>query len=368
MLYSSGVGLISTTPYRGYQRNRFMYRHFFLPPRPAILLLVTAGLIPATGVGAAPPTDMPVPIPRTAIAALGRVEPISEEIRIAAAMTGRLADVPLEEGDPVKKGQVVATLENADHLARVRAAEANVAIAKAGLDRVINGARPAERAEAAAAVREAEALLVRAERELNRQQGLAEKRLGSGQDLDNATSEQEVGRARLARAREHLAVVDAPAREDERAKAEAEVLLAEARLAEFQAIHQKSFVRSPIDGVVLRRIRRAGEQVTELGDTPILAVGDISRLRVRAEIDEADINLVRLGQQARIEADAYGDRHFKGQVARLGNLMGRKRVLSEDPGERQDTRVLEVLIDLEADTQLPAGLRVDVFIAIGEPG
>jgi multidrug efflux pump subunit AcrA (membrane-fusion protein) len=106
MLYSSGVGLISTTPYRGYQRNRFMYRHFFLPPRPAILLLVTAGLIPATGVGAAPPTDMPVPIPRTAIAALGRVEPISEEIRIAAAMTGRLADVPLEEGDPVKKGQV----------------------------------------------------------------------------------------------------------------------------------------------------------------------------------------------------------------------------------------------------------------------
>jgi HlyD family secretion protein len=263
---------------------------------------------------------------------------------------------------------VVATLENADHLARVRAAEANVAIAKAGLDRVINGARPAERAEAAAAVREAEALLVRAERELNRQQGLAQKRLGSGQDLDNATSEQEVGRARLARAREHLAVVDAPAREDERAKAEAEVLLAEARLAEFQAIYQKSFVRSPIDGVVLRRIRRAGEQVTELGDTPILAVGDISRLRVRAEIDEADINLVRLGQQARIEADAYGDRHFKGQVARLGNLMGRKRVLSEDPGERQDTRVLEVLIDLEADTQLPAGLRVDVFIAIGEPG
>ena len=89
---------------------------------------------------------------------------------------------------------------------------------------------------------------------------------------------------------------------------------------------------------------------------------------LRAEVDEADISLVRLGQHALIQADAYGDRRFMGQVARIGNLMGRKRVLSEDPGERQDTRVLEVLINLEANTQLPAGLRVDVFIEIGDPG
>ncbi|MFZ1537126.1 MAG: efflux RND transporter periplasmic adaptor subunit [Chromatiaceae bacterium] len=346
-----------------------MHRLPALPRQPALLLLA---LLAATSLltrgGRAASPDMPVPIPRTTIAALGRVEPVSEEIRIAAAMTGRLADVPLEEGDPVHKGEVVATLENADHLARVHAAEANVAIAQAGLDRVINGARPAERAEAAAAVREAEALLLRAEQEFNRQQGLAKKRLGSGQDLDNATSEQNVGRARLARAREHLAVVDAPARDDERAKAEAEVSLAKARLAESQAVYQKSFVRSPIDGVVLRRIRRAGEQVTELGDTPILAVGDISQLRVRAEVDEADIGLLRLGQDARIEADAYENRHYQGKVVRIGNLMGRKRVLSEDPGEHQDTRVLEILIDLEANTQLPVGLRVDVFIDIVNPG
>lgn len=344
-----------------------MHRPLVLPnwPLPAFLILLAASA-PAQGSGNANP-EMPVPIPRTKIAALGRVEPISEEIRIAAAMTGRLADVPLEEGDPVHKGEVVATLENADHLARVQVAEASVASARAGLDRVINGARPAERAEAAAAVREAEALLLKANREFTRQQGLANKHLGSGQDLDNAASEQDVGRARLARAREHLAVVDAPARDDELAKAQAELSLAEARLAEYQAIYQKSFVRSPIDGVVLRRIRRAGEQVTELGDTPILAVGDISRLRVRAEVDEADIGLLRLGQDARIEVDAYANRHFQGKVVRIGNLMGHKRVLSEDPGEHQDTRVLEVLIDLETSIQLPVGLRVDVYIALDQP-
>jgi len=309
---------------------------------------------------------MPAPLPRTRIAALGRVEPISEEIHIAAAMTGRLAAVPLEEGDPVREGDVVARLENADHLARVKAAEANVAIAKAALERLINGPLPAERAEAAAAVREAQALLVRAERELARQEGLADKKLGSRQDLDHALTEAEAVRARLSRTKEHLAVVDAPARADERAKAEAELALAEARLAEAQAIYAKSLVRSPIDGVVLRRIRRAGEQVTELGDTPILAVGDLRRLRVRAEVDEADIALLREGQEAYVQADAYGDRRFPGRVARIGNLMGRKRILSGDPDERLDTRVLEVLIDLEEGTRLAAGLRVDTFIKIGD--
>ena len=331
-----------------------------------LALLALAAVQPiAARDGTATPADMPAPVPRTAIAALGRVEPISEEIRIAAAMTGRLADVILDEGDPVKRGQVVATLENADHRARVRAAEANVGIARASLDRVINGARPAERAEAAAEVGEAQALLARAEREVARQRGLAEKRLGSGQDLDNALSDLDVARARLARAREHLAVVDAPARADERARAEAELALAQARLEEARAVYDKSLVRSPIDGTVLRRFRRAGEQVTEMGDTPILAVGDLSRLRVRAEVDEADIALLRVGQGAYVQADAYGDRRFPGRVARIGSLMGRKTVYSDQPGERKDSRVLEVLIDLERDTGLPAGLRVDAFIELG---
>ena len=314
-----------------------------------------------------PAHDLPTPAPHTVIAALGRVEPISEEIRIAAAMTGRLAEVMLDEGAPVRRGQVVATLENADHLARVKEGEASIAIAQAALARVINGARPSEREEAAAAVREAEAVLTRTERELARQRGLADKHLGSGQDLDNAGSSLDVARAQLARTRAHLAVVDSPPRADEQAKAEAELALAQAQLALARAVYEKSFVRSPIDGVVLRRFRRAGEQVTELGDTPILAVGDIAHLRVRAEVDEADIALLRLGQDAYVQADAYGERRIPGRVGRIGSLMGRKQVTSDDPTERKDTRVLEVLIDLEPGLSIPAGLRVNAYITIPPP-
>ena len=342
------------------------------PPRlPLCLFLVwaLAGTLDARAADpGVPARDLPSPAPRTVIAALGRVEPLSEEIRIAAAMTGRLAEVLLDEGQPVTRGQVVATLENADHLARVQEAQANVAIAQAALERVINGARPSEREEAAAAVGEAQAHLTRAERELSRQTGLAQKRLGSGQDLDNVGSARDVAQAQLARARARLAVVDSPARADEQARAEAELALAQARLAVARALYEKSFVRSPIDGVVLRRFRRAGEQVTEMGDTPILAVGDLAHLRVRAEVDEADIALLRVGQDAYVQADAYGERRFPGRVGRIGSLMGRKQVLSDDPAERKDTRVLEVLIDLEPGLALPAGLRVNAYIAIPRPG
>lgn len=356
------------------------HRSFVLPrpPRPRAWLaslwlagvwLVSVGVLPAAAAdSAAPPQDLPGPAPRNVIVALGRVEPVSEEILIAAAMTGRLAEVRPDEGDAVERGQVVATLENADHLARVEAAAASVAIAEAALERVINGARPSEREAAAAAVREAEAVLARAEKEAARQQGLAERRLGSGQDLDNARSLLDISRAQLARARAQKDVIDAPARADEKAKAQAELALAKAQLALAQAVYEKSLIRSPIDGVVLRRLRRAGEQVTELGDTPILAVGDIAHLRVRAEVDEADIGLVQLGQDAYIRADAYGERRIPGKVERIGNTMGRKRITSDDPSERKDNRVLEVLIALEPGISLPVGLRVDVYISIKSPG
>lgn len=312
------------------------------------------------GVGQA----MPVPAPRTRIAALGRVEPHSEEVQVAAAMTGRLASVAVDEGDPVRQGDVVAVLENADHEARVRAAEASLAVARANLDWVHNGARPAERAEAAAQVREAQAVLALAERELGRQQGLAGRGLGSAQDLDRAHSEHAVALARLARVERHRDLIDSPPRADDLARAEAEVSLAEARLLEARAVLEKSLVRSPVSGVILSKLRHAGEQVTEMGDTPIVLVGDTSLLRVRAEVDEADIAQVRVGQGAYVQADAYGQRRFPGRVARVGSLMGRKSLRSEQPAERVDTRVLEVLIDLEPGTEFPVGLRVDTYLEL----
>jgi len=96
-------------------------------------------------------------------------------------------------------------------------------------------------------------------------------------------------------------------------------------------------------------------------DQPIVTVGDLSRLNVRAEIDEADITKVAMGQPAYVTAESFGGRRFPGKVIRVGHMVGPKKVHTGEPSERTDTRVLEVLIQLETNT-LPPGLRVNSFI------
>jgi hypothetical protein len=112
---------------------------------------------------------------------------------------------------------------------------------------------------------------------------------------------------------------------------------------------------------VLRRFRKAGEVVTEIRDTRILSVGDLSALRVRADVDEVDIARVAVGTRASVKADAFGDERVWGRVIQLGQTLGRKVFLTETPGERVDTKVLEALIELDSPGRLLPGLRVDVF-------
>src|SRR5262245_25083939 len=82
------------------------------------------------------------------IAAAGRVEPVSEEIKIASELAGRLSEVRIEDGDRIRRGQVIAVLENADYRARLALAEAQLHAREADLLRVVNGAREQERREA----------------------------------------------------------------------------------------------------------------------------------------------------------------------------------------------------------------------------
>ena len=119
-------------------------------------------------------------------------------------------------------------------------------------------------------------------------------------------------------------------------------------------------MRSPIDGVVLKLYRRLGETVSNLPPTPIATVGDLSRLRVRADIDEADVAQIALGQTVWITVDAFRDKRFRGTVAQIGYQLGRKNFRNDHPEERVDTKILEVMIDLETGVQLPIGLPVDI--------
>lgn len=306
----------------------------------------------------------------TVIAAPGRVEPISEEIKINAEISGRLRAVLVEEGQSVQRGQTVALLEDSDYRARLVSAEAVLQQKEAELRRVANGARGQERREAAAAITEAEAVVANAQSEYDRRQGLYRTGDIAREEVERAERQLNVAQARAAAVKERHAFVDAPAREEDLARAEAEIALAKARIAEARAMLDKTVIRAPLNGVVLRKHLKTGESAlaaTMGNPQPIVTLADTSRLRVRVDVDEADIGKLAVGQTAYVRADAYGAKRFSGRVVRIGEILGKKNVRTDEPTEKVDTKILETLVELEAGSELKPGLRVDAFIETASP-
>lgn len=294
----------------------------------------------------------------------GRVEPVSEEILIGSEFDGRLRRVPVEEGDHVKVGQIVAELDNAETVARIALAKAQVREREAALERLKAGSRHEERREAAATVREAEAVLANARAEESRRRSALDRGAISRSEYEVTAREAKVAEARLEAVRERSAVVADETRIEDIHRVEAEIESAKARVQETEALYAKTVIRSPIDGIVLRKRHRAGESISRTAD-PILSVGNVERLRVRVDVDEEDVARLKIGAQTYVTATAYGDQKFSGKVSRIGSALGRKNIRSDEPTERADLKILETLIDLDPGVKLPVGLRVDARIATG---
>jgi HlyD family secretion protein len=298
------------------------------------------------------------------IAGPGRVEPSSEDIKIGSELSGRLKSVNVEEGDAIQHGQVLAELENADYRAQVESARANVIAKQAVLRKVVNGARRQERDEARSSVNEARAVTENAKSELRRRQELFSAGVVSREELERYAREADVAQAKYEAAVQQHALVDDHAREEDQSFAEADLQLALAQLDEAQARYDKTFIRSPIDGTVLRKHHRSGESVSNSSTAPdpVLTIGDRKTLRVRVDVDETDVSKVNVGQKAYVTADAFGTRKFWGHVVRVGQQLGPKNVRTDEPTEKVDTKILETLVELDPGSHLPDGLRVDAFI------
>ena len=306
--------------------------------------------------------DAAAKAPPAVVAAPGVIEPQSESVKVSAQMSGTVQRLLVDEGDAVVTGQVIAELTNDDLRARVRSAEADLAAREADARRVVNGARAEERRQADADVRQAEADLAHAKADHARAKELFDEKVISRAEMDRAEQALNVAAARTDSLRERHALIDADAREEDRSRADADVALARARLAEARALLDKTIVRAPIDGVVLWRHAKAGESVSTQFDSPIVTIGDRSKLRVRVDVDETDIARIMLGQPAYVTADAFGDRRFPGRVIRIGQSLGKKNIRTDEPAERVDQKVLETLIELEDGHELPIGLRVRAFL------
>jgi HlyD family secretion protein len=181
------------------------------------------------------------------------------ELRIAPEITGRLTSVEAQPGQRVKKGDLVAAMDNPDLFASLGEAKAAAASAKADRDRIYSGVRAEEIAIAAQAERTAEANLLLAQQQNVRATALSANNFVSHQELDESSASLAKAQADLDLKRAQHAAADAGPTAEERALADARVVLAEAAVADLQAQFEKTSLRAPVDGVVGVRIAEPGE-------------------------------------------------------------------------------------------------------------
>jgi HlyD family secretion protein len=301
------------------------------------------------------------------IAAGGCVEPASEARELAATVVGRLT-MTVGEGDHVSAGELIAEVENEDLKAQLAAAVAAQSARANEFTRLKTGARPQEIAEAKAAVREAEAVAVHAKTNFERQSALGMKQIVSQEDVERAQADRDAAVAHRDLLAERLALLVAPPRYEDVGIAQANLDKAKEDIRAIKAAIEKTLIRSPIDGAVLKLSRKTGETVTYLPPTLIATVGDTKRLRIVADVDQADWARVTPGMTAWVTADAFSNTRFRGTVARRGDQAGTKKCVSDNPEERLDTKTVEVLIDLEPGVQLPIKSRVDIRIEESRQG
>jgi multidrug resistance efflux pump len=297
------------------------------------------------------------------LVAPAKVEAQGERIELAFEQVGRVAEVLVKEGDRVAKGQLLARLDDRLPRARVARAEALLAAASARRDAAVRGQRPED-------IRRAEAEVVTA-RAQARERALAHGRARSlvGQaaisvaEADAAEQSAAAADGQVAAAEARLLLLRHGTREEDKREAEATVAQARAELDEARVLLGQTELHAPQIGTILRRDVEPGEQVILLPPTVALVVADLDHLQLRAEVDEADVGLVAPSQHGYATADAFGDHRLSGHVERLMRELGRKRLVTDDPRAKVDTRVLEILFVLdEGQPAPPLGLRMDVHL------
>jgi HlyD family secretion protein len=192
---------------------------------------------------------------------------------------------------------------------------------------------------------------------------LAARRAGTGTEQTLADSRRRLADARDRLQRDRLAVATAQARSNIPAPSRLESLLSAARaeVAVAEALLDKTRIRSPIAGTIFQIHAKVGEIVVPAAELPLILMGDLSLIRVKAEVDEGDASKIKHGQKAFVKTGSYPGREFEGRVTGLAPSLAAPRITARGPRRPTDVDVLEVTIDLEGNTPLLPGMRVDAF-------
>lgn len=255
-------------------------------------------------------------------------------VEVGSQISGLIKNLSADFNSEVKAGQVIARIDPANFEARVVQAEAEVTVSEANVSM-----QRATRAELEADMLGHRAGLSEAKEELKRKQALFRKRVVASSAVEKARASHEQARAKVVGAGAKLNKQTAQIEH-----ALAQVKQKKAVLKQRRLDLSYTFIRSPVDGVVINRNVDVGQTVAASLQAPVLftIAQDLTRMQVEVSVDEADIGRVREGQAVTFTVDSFPGRNFRGQVQQIrkagkevSNVITYTVVVSaENPGQR----------------------------------
>ena len=299
--------------------------------------------------------------PTWAASATGRVEPKSGEIHITSDMRGRIESIAVDLNERVQKGDLLIKLDDDDVLTKVRRAEAMAALRERQRNDSSVRGLAAERRDAEDAVAAAERTLFGARQAFD--DAVQAHRSGSGSEssVNTARSNLREAEKKLADERANLASVNTKAGMPLPTQTEAGLSAARADLSAAEQAVEHTRIRAPVDGTVLNIIAKEGELAVPAPTNELMVFGDLTKLKVRAEVEERDAAKIHVGQRVVVRADAYPNEDFEGRITSLAQSLSAPRIASRGPRRPNDVEVLEAVIELDGLPPLLTGMRVDVF-------
>jgi HlyD family secretion protein len=307
---------------------------------------------------------------RTELVLYGNVD--LRQIQLAFNNSERIAEVKAQEGNRVRKGDLLARLDTSRLEPMVAQAEAQLAAQQEVFKRLHAGSRPQEIAQARANVASAEADLVNARRQYERLKKLANVRLSdqtevravSQEDVDNSKAALAVAEAKLTVQQKALDLAVLGPRREEVDEAEhrfkgnkAQVEMLKQQLADAKLL-------SPADAVVRTRLMEPGEMATP--QRPVFALAIIDPKWVRAYVSEPDLGKVHEGMKASVVVDSFPGRSFEGWVGFISPVaeFTPKAVQTE---ELRTSLVYEVRVFVKDPVNgLRLGMPATVHLALGQ--
>lgn len=252
----------------------------------------------------------------------------AHQILVSPKVSGTVTRLTIEEGIRVKKGDILAELEDVDYRTDYDRCVGELESARQKLLELERGNRPEEIAQAKAQLQEVEAQLTQLEADWKRMQQLRQNNVATAADYDATRSKYWAMMRQVDRLRFAYSLMQIGSRKERIDGARADVQTAESNLQKAKWKLDNCKIRSPITGTILKKNAEEGNLVNAIafsGSVSLCELADLSDLEVDLTIQERDISHVFKGQKCKVRAEAYPDRVYNGFVSRLMPIADRSK-------------------------------------------